>query len=201
MPFPPSLNLRQRPGLLVGVAILAALATWLVARAQQPTVDTDHARWHGRTVEVADVIEGDRLRLADGTALRLLGVDAHGRDDARELTSATLAESESRVTLYLEPVPTRTAAGDLLAYAFVGDTLLNEMLITAGAAFADRRLDHAYAGHFEQLEQTTAYKRIGVWHGFPDVPDADMPEWRRRWLAEFRKPPWERIEWRRADEP
>ena len=193
--------LRQRPGLIIAIALAAVLATWLVVRAQQPTIDTDHARWHGRTVAVTDVLAGDRLRLDDGTVLRLLGVDSHGRDDARDLTLATLAEADSTVTLYLEPVPTRSADGELLAYAWAGDTLLNERLISAGLVFADRRFDHAYAGHFEQLEQTAAYSRIGVWQDFPDVADADMPEWRQRWLAKFRKPPWQRAEWRRAGEP
>jgi endonuclease YncB( thermonuclease family) len=101
--------------------------------------------------------------------------------------------------LYLELVPTRSHAGELLAYVYTaGDLLLNARLIEEGLAFADRRWDYSFARQFFHLEEQAQSRRRGIWGG---VTEGQMPEWRQRWLAEMRKQPWERGQWVRDDEP
>lgn len=186
------------------LAVALAALLLLFSRLQQPLHATDHGRFHQADVTVTEVVEGDLLRVITGrevTNVRLLGSDAFGRSDALDRTKAAIDDAGGTVRLYLEDVPTRNAAGELLAYVFLGDDLLNEQLVAAGVAFTDRRFEYSYRQHFERLEHQAAARRLGVWTTFPDVPDAAMPEWRRRWLAEQRKEPWNRSEWRRADEP
>lgn len=186
------------------LAVALAATLLLSIRLRSPLNATDHGRFHQTDATVAEVREGDLLRVSLGREaidVRLLGSDTFGREDARDRARTAIDSAGGVVRLYLEDIPTRNAAGELLAYVFVGDLLLNEQLIEAGVAFADRRFDYSYRQHFERLEQQAATRRRGVWATFPDVPETDMPEWRRRWLREFRKDPWDRVEWRRGDEP
>ena len=164
-------------------------------------VATDKTRFHQQHGTVAEVVAGDDLRVVTdrGTAatVRLIGVDANASPAA-----AAFAREACRggVLLYLQDVPTRDHAGDLLAYVFLPDgSLLNETLIARGLAYADRRWDYAYRSTFTQVEAAASKKRLGLWAD--DSHERTMPEWRQRWLTEVRKKPWKRQEWVRADEP
>ena len=155
-----------------------------------PQLDVD--RFDDRS-HVADVLEGDLLRLADGTRVRLIGIDCNGDLLARDATRQLLHGQEIR--LRLEDTVQRNAAGELLAYAYVGDVAVNEMLLREGLAFADRRWQYDRLAQFKSLEQEAAHKRLGVWTSFPNVPLSVMPAWRQRWWTQEQKPMWEREEW------
>lgn len=161
---------------------------------------TDHERFHQRWFEVVEVIDGHTLRLRSDEAppfeVKLAGVDTTGVAEA----PAFVAERHGgRVLVYLEDVPTRDSAGNLLAYLFLpDDTLLNEHVLAAGLGYADRRWEYAFRGTFQQAEEAAWRQKQGLW---ASQDESQMPEWRQRWLAEMRKDPWKRQEWRLPDEP
>ncbi len=180
--------------LLVTVAVLAALAT------REAGGSTDHDRYHQRRFAVVEVVQGDALLLLrqDGERfpVRLIGVEANGSPAAREVAAALCGDE---VLLYLEVVPSRNHAGELLAYVYGTEGVhVNARLVETGVAFADRRWDYSFLRTFLQLEEQARTRGAGIWG---DMTEERMPEWRRRWLAELRKEPWKRQEWRRPDEP
>ncbi len=187
--------------LILAVA-MALLAVVLAARSLGESTQSDHARFHRQHFRVTEVVAGDALRLTrkgDEAAftVRLVGVDAHGLTAARAAAADVLGDGQ--VLLYLENVPTRNHAGELIAYVYAADgTLLNQRLIEEGAAFADRRWDYSFLRTFLQAEEQARTRGRGLW---PQMTEEQMPEWRRRWLAELQKEPWRRQEWRRRDEP
>ena len=177
------------------LVIVAVLVTGLALGGGR----TDHDRYHQRQFDVLEVIEGDTLRLhgAGGAfVVRLIGVDANGHLEAKRVAEATCG---ARVQLYLEPVPTRNRAGQLLAYVYAEDgALVNAAMVESGWAFADRRWEYSFLRMFLQAEEQAQSRKRGMW---PGLTEDQMPEWRRRWLAELEKQPWKRSEWRRPDEP
>ena len=179
---------------LIVAAVIASLSGFGAGAA------SDHARFHQRRVRVVEIDQGDSLIIdLDGrpTTVRLIGIDANGSLAARDLLRRLCGD---HATLYLQDMPTRDRAGRLLAYAYDDSgTLLNDAAIRAGLAYADRRWDYAYKTPFVQAETAAAGKRIGLWAD--DAHEATMPDWRKRWLAEYRKKPWDRAEWVRANEP
>jgi endonuclease YncB( thermonuclease family) len=160
---------------------------------------TDHDRYHQRRFEVLEVVEADRLRLGAGgeeLVVRLIGVDANGSAEARRVAAEACGEE---VMLYLETVPTRNHAGELMAYVYGGDgRQVNALLIESGWVFADRRWDYSFLRTFLQSEEQARSRKRGMW---PGLTQEQMPEWRQRWLAELERDPWRRREWRRPDEP
>ena len=179
--------------------VLCAIGFLLVIRVLFPPASVDRRAYDGATGIVAEIVAGDRLTIEIGgeiVTVRLLGVDADGRDDCRAMAQGLVGES---VTLVLVDVPTRDAAGVLLAYVYAAEGLVNERLIAAGVAFCDRRCGHPYDLTFRRTEEQAAARRAGLWATL-DEGDPPMPAWRARWLAEERKPAWERGEWRVAGE-
>lgn len=192
---------RRRARFVLLALLMGVFAAIMVARGGSGgQTATDHQRFHQGRFVVIDAASGDLLRLAEDTGeavdVRLIGVDANGAPEARQLLAAACGEE---VLLYLEIAPTRNHAGELLAYVYAADgTLVNGRLIESGWAFADRRWDYSFLRTFLQLEEQAYSRKAGFW---PSMLEERMPQWRRRWLAEMRKQPWERQEWRRADEP
>jgi endonuclease YncB( thermonuclease family) len=182
-------------GLALSIATLAVLLAGMAWTGGA----TDHDRYHQRWFKVMEVVAGDELRLGSGSdafAVKLIGVDAHGSAEAREVARAACG---AQVMVYLETVPTRNHAGELLAYVYASDgTLVNAALIDSGWAYADRRWDYSFLRMFLQAEEQAQARRRGMW---PGLTEDRMPLWRQRWLAELEKEPWKRQEWRRADEP
>ncbi len=140
------------------------------------------------------VIDGDTLELAvpDGeqpaTRVRLLGIDAPETGyrtgspmfHSRQATSraAELAMGVE-LTVYLDPAgPSRGRYGRLLAYLEMPDSaFLNEVLISEGCAYADRRFRHSYYQKYKQLEAGARSLGKGLWQ---DVSREQLPAWLRR---------------------
>ena len=94
----------------------------------QSGLATDKARFHQRTCRGVEVVAGDTLRVTtdSGAAetVKLIGVDANASPAAADLVKVACRDG---VLLYLQDVPTRDGAGELLAYIFLPDgSLLNE---------------------------------------------------------------------------
>jgi endonuclease YncB( thermonuclease family) len=171
---------RRRLGAFVfGLVLAAALAAadrrgWFVQ-------DGDWSKYHGRSFTVARVVDGDTLDVdvPDGkhahTRIRLWGIDTPemnvGKPElgpqpwAVEATDRARALADGkRVTLELQSHEIRDRYGRLLAYVRLPDgTYLNEQLVLAGLARADRRFPHERMDRYLLLEEQARRDGIGLW--------------------------------------
>jgi len=200
-----AMSRRRKAGLLLlcllGFALLVRLDRHTVGRrwphrpvSGTPAPADDLDKYHGKTFTVANVIDGDTLDIdiRDGryahTRIRLLGIDApeansgqsipmffgpQASERARELT---LGKS---VVVYLDaPNPTRGKYGRLLAYVQLPDgRFLNEVLLSEGCAYADRRFRHSFFNKYRQLEAAARSGHKGLWQ---NVTRDQLPEWLQR---------------------
>jgi micrococcal nuclease len=160
----------------------------------------DWANFDHQECVVTAVADGDTLTLRQAgggaeTKVRLLGIDAPERHDKgtgkpaywSDRASAYLKARANGKSLIvrLEPTQTRDKYGRLLAYVFVGDNEnLNLSIVRDGQAYADRRFRHTMRSQFEQAENEARTKGRGLWK---EVTEAQMPQWRQRWLKENRE--------------
>ena len=122
-------------------------------------------------------------RAMDGERIRLIGVDAPEiahppadadcwGDEAHEFTRDTVGGRI--VTLDWDPThcaPPGSVAGcrddfdRLLAYVLVGDTVLNEALLSAGSArvFRGARFQHRDSARYSSLESEAKRADLGLW--------------------------------------
>ncbi len=170
-------------------AVVIGLISWIDHRGYLPA-GRDHANlYEGRSVRVAQVIDGDTIDVVDQrrpnetTRVRLWGIDTpeiakpwtEGDGDAitesepfgDEATAMTkqLCDGQT-VRLMVQAHRLRGRYGRLLAYVQLPDqTLLNERLLTAGLARADGRFAHQWSQRFELLEQQARFDGVGMWAG------------------------------------
>lgn len=161
--------------LVGGLAILADRNGWLLQEGG------DWARYHGKTVRVVKVIDGDTLDvdLPDGdsptTRIRFWGIDSPemARRD-KNLPAQPFAEEATKftrelalnqqVTLRLESHRMRGNYGRVLAYIDLPDgSMLNERLLAAGLAKADQRFSHRLNERFTFIEKQARHDRAGLW--------------------------------------
>jgi len=191
---------------LLGLALLIGLdrsliyPKWVkrfVVPAGGPSDDFD--RYHGRTVSVVRVVDGDTLHIDvpdDGslmTKVRLLGIDApetagtesepmyFARESAESARQLVLGK---KIALYLDDNHrTRGKYGRLLAYVQLPDGMfLNERLVSEGYAYADLRFPHSYYQKYRQLEAAARALNRGWW---ARVGREDLPEWLQRMRPDF----------------
>jgi endonuclease YncB( thermonuclease family) len=88
------------------------------------------------TRQVVRVVDGDTVRLDDGEAVRLLGIDTPERHEPLYVeASKRLAALVDRRSVALEFDHTRRDHYKrLLAHLWVGDTLVNEVMVASGLA-------------------------------------------------------------------
>lgn len=124
---------------------------------------------------VAEVIDGDTLRLTNGARIRLIGVDApelRGPDGtpepyaeaAAEFVRHLIAAAEWQVRLEFDAV-LKDRYGRFLAYVYAGDVFVNEELLRQGLARS--RLEFNFSGvmkkRFQRAEQTAQETSTGIW--------------------------------------
>ncbi len=205
---------RRRRATLIGIGVIgAALLVWadrgvFVSRrlarseANGGTGARDVARYHGKSFFVTRVVDGDTLDLdaPDGeqfvTTVRLLGIDAPeaGSHDGPPMFYSRQATDAARkrvrgvtVIVYLEQAGrTRGRYGRLLAYIEMPDgRFLNEVLISEGCAYADRRFRHSYYQKYRQLESSARSLQKGLWR---QVSREQLPTWLQRVEPDLLKP-------------
>jgi endonuclease YncB( thermonuclease family) len=196
------LGRRQRTALTVISLIGAVLLVWLdrqvlspgrtswVADANRPPT-ADVGIYHTHSATVIRVVDGDTLhvdipdRNDSKTKIRLLGIDApelamtgkpamyFGREAAAVATQLALGK---QVRLYIdERAGSRDKYGRLLAYIELpDDRFLNEVLLSKGYAYADRRFRHSYSQKYLQLEAAARSLHEGLWARV--APD-QLPLW------------------------
>ena len=198
-----AMSRRRRTAILVLCVVVGVFVVWLdrnhVRRGgQQPKSENqvrayDFEKYHEKTFTVVKVVDGDTLDIdaPDGefgtTRIRLLGVDTpetkhpetgpmyFGEEATDFATESALGR---QVTVYLEADRTRGYYGRLLAYVQLPDgSMLNEVLLTEGLAYADLRFDHSFYHKYEQLQAAARSGKKGLWG---QVAREQLPQWLQR---------------------
>lgn len=142
---------------------------------------------------VTHVVDGDTLDVAmlSGTnvRVRLVGIDApecEGPPRPFGLSAAGYAKARcegKQVTLRLDELQRdHDKYGRVLAYVYLANNeLLNESLVRDGMAFSHRRLRCDLSSQLDAAENEARAARRGLWKS---ISAAEMPEWRRDWMAE-----------------
>ncbi len=194
---------RRRTTIFVLCVLVAVFVVWLdrsrvrLSRRQPQSEQHIHAydfeKYHKKSFTVVKVVDGDTLdiNVPEGkfgtTRIRLLGVDTpetkhpetglmhFGEEAADFATESALGE---QVTVYLDAPRTRGYYGRLLAYVQLPDgSMLNEVLLTEGLAYADLRFDHSFYNKYEQLQAAARSRKKGLWE---QVTPDQLPQWLQR---------------------
>ncbi|MEK6822587.1 MAG: thermonuclease family protein [Nanoarchaeota archaeon] len=117
-------------------------------------------------VSVTCVIDGDTVRLADGTKVRLIGVDTPEKDEYgyRNATQSTIALINGTAVRLTKDVSETDKFGRLLRFVYAGDVFVNEELVRQGWARArDYPPDIANAPVFHAAQDAAKQDRAGLW--------------------------------------
>jgi endonuclease YncB( thermonuclease family) len=150
----------------------------------------DTEKYQGKTFTVIYVVDGDTIdiNIPDGqydyTRIRLWGVDTpetkapnqpvgyFGPEASEFTTKTTLGKN---VQIFLDSKSTRDKYDRLLAYIKLDDgQFLNEVLLSGGYAYADRRFKHQFYNKYKQLESAARIGKKGLW---ANVSREQLPEW------------------------
>lgn len=145
----------RRIGRLAGVVMASAMLALALAGAKAL-----------RTAQIARVVDGDTVRLDDGEAVRLLGIDTPERHEALYAeASAYLSRLvfERGVTLEFDR-SRRDHYKRLLAHIWVGDSLVNELMVASGLA----RVyiwppDTLHRGRLVEAQRLARKAKRGLW--------------------------------------
>jgi micrococcal nuclease len=161
--------------------VVATLAALLLARLWQAAHEPSEPELLDEGPhEVAEVIDGDTLRLANHGRVRLLGADTPEtkHPDVPPQPWGTEAAQFTRDFIGHRPVrlqfdrERKDRYGRFLAYVYVEDRMLNEELLRAGLARA--LLDYPYRDamkrRFQKAEAEAKAAKKGIWSAAPTRP-------------------------------
>jgi len=121
---------------------------------------------HGADLaKVLQVLDGDTCQLENDRRVRYLGMDAPEKNDPHG-EEATQANNKlvGGKQVRLEPgKPQKDRDGRLLAYVFVGETLVNEELLRLGWAQVRRPVARQYKERFFQAQEEARKAGRGIW--------------------------------------
>lgn len=165
-------NPRHAALLILLILLLAGLRLWQPDWFKQAPAEPRPLE--SGVYRVARIIDGDTFLIVDGDErIRLIGADTpetvHPKrpveswgPEATLFTKDFLAGDEVRLEF---DGPSRDKYGRILAYAYVGERMLNEELIRAGLARA--RLRYPYSSsikeRFRRAENEAKSARRGIW--------------------------------------
>jgi micrococcal nuclease len=114
---------------------------------------------------VAAVLDGDTIRLSDGRTVRYLGVNTpeYGQpfyEDARQYNAQLVLGKQVQVEIGGREYD---GYGRELAYVYVGETLVNVSLITAGWGHVFVIDSFPHADEWLRLQQKAQQQRKGMW--------------------------------------
>lgn len=154
---------------IVIALVLAAARTWPPQQGAAPPSDLAEGSF-----QVDHVVDGDTLVLVDGAKVRLIGVDTpemnFGEDmepepyarQATDFTRATIGEHPVRLEFDRER---HDKFGRFLAYAYVGDVLINEALLDAGLGRAMLGFPYreSMKTRFSRAQERARGAKRGIW--------------------------------------
>lgn len=190
----------RRKNAIVIAICLAAIATFIYVNHRLTTASfrgksRDILKYDRKIFNVINVVDGDTINLAESesisgkyynyTKVRLWGVDTPETEssdnpamyfgkEAAEFTSRLVLNKQ--VTVFLDADrKTRDKYQRLLAYIKLpDDRFLNELLLSEGYAYADRRFDHQYYDKYKQLEADARSSKKGLWQ---NATRSQLPQW------------------------
>lgn len=182
---------RWRRGVAIGFVVLLMLGWWLDRSGFLLHQGDLFRQLDGQVFEVVHVVDGDTLDIdrADRnpttgqryprTRVRLWGLDTPeiakaAREDRAAVEAEPFGEAAhaltrelvegQRVVLRLEPHRMRGRHGRVLAYVELEDgRMLNELLLDAGLARAEKRWAHQHLETFAMLELNARKLKKGMW--------------------------------------
>lgn len=175
MAKPPGFASWQKKASLVGAFFVGAF--WqCAALALCPSRDA------AATYQVAQVVDGDTLRLGNGRSVRLIGINApelsragrasepHAEAARRRL--AALVEANGGAVGLVRGVEARDRHGRMLAYAYGrnGDNLQARLLREGLGYHTAIAPNGRFATCLAQAEQAARRARLGLWQGSPVLP-------------------------------
>lgn len=140
-------------------ALLLALLALVPAQAQSPALIP---------CQVSRIVDGDTLYCADGTKVRLLGIDSPERPQgpvARQAAEALARLAPVGDTVGLETdVRQRDRYGRLLAHLWRHDTLINEAMVAGGwAVLYTIPPNVKYVERLTNAERLARERKLGLW--------------------------------------
>lgn len=127
---------------------------------------------NGEIAQVAKVIDGDTIQLSDGRKLRYIGIDTPETVDPRrsvECYGQQASEKNRELVLGKEIIMEKDISdtdkfGRLLRYVYVGEVMINQLLISEGFARAKSYPpDIKYQQQFQQAERLARENQRGLW--------------------------------------
>jgi micrococcal nuclease len=162
-------NLRRRPGLLIAIVLLAALAS----RFTQDRPPVNALPSQTEAVRVKRVVDGDTLLLDSGVRVRLLGIDTpetkkpdHPVEPfGPEASEFTRKMVEGKMVNLEYDRERLDQFGRTLAYVYIDGRMLNEALIEAGLTRAEVKFHfrNDRKKRFKELEQDAREHHRGIW--------------------------------------
>ena len=159
----------------------------------------DVNKYHGKTFKVINIVDGDTIDIdvPDGayekTRIRLLGIDtpeaAHSPQGAMYYGKEASEFAEKlylgkEVTVLIDTVSrARDKYDRLLAYLVLSDgTVVNELLVKEGFAYADLRFAHSQYQNYTKMQDEAIQEKRGLWE---DVRQENLPSWLLRQRPEI----------------
>lgn len=137
----------------------------------QPT-PTPEASASGALARVSRVVDGDTIQLETGERVRYIGVDTPESVDPRRPVECLGKEASEKNKEFVKgqevrlekDVSDKDGYGRLLRYVWVGNTMINELLVRQGfAQVATYPPDVKYQERFLLAEQMAREEKIGLW--------------------------------------
>lgn len=135
-------------------------------------------------VKVVKVIDGDTVEIETGERVRYIGIDTPETVDPRKPVQCYGKEASAKNKELVEGMVVRLEKdisntdryGRLLRYVSVGDTLINELLVQEGYAFASSYPpDVKYQARLAAAEQAARSAARGLWGGCPATHPVPSP--------------------------
>ncbi len=127
-----------------------------------------------KNYSVTKVIDGDTIRLEDNQLVRLIGIDAPESNHPEIPVQRFSVESKQFLENLIEKFPVRLEFesgapqkdkyGRLLAYVYVGKTLVNAEIVKRGYAYALTRFPFKRMNEFIVYEEEARQKHYGLWN-------------------------------------
>lgn len=136
-----------------------------------PTV-TPSAKQRGILVKVINVVDGDTIKIETGETVRFIGIDSPESVDPRKpiqcySKEATVKNEDLALgkTVELEKdVSEKDRYGRLLRYIWIGDQLINEILVREGFAYSSTYPpDVKYQNLFLEAQHLAREEKRGLW--------------------------------------
>lgn len=128
---------------------------------------------------VVSVVDGDTIKIEGGEIVRYIGVDTPETVDPRrplecfgkEASAKNKELVQGKVVELEKDVSDRDRYGRLLRYIWIGDTMVNEMLVREGfASVSTYPPDVKYVDRFLAAERLAREEKKGLWSGECPLP-------------------------------